>query len=120
MIDRALVSLIVVGNLSFRMVERPEFHTFCQLLNPKANTVIPMTYSTIGRKIDQAFQTHKDSIRKKLQSALSSIHLSVDIWTSPNKHLLLGITADFVDCDTEKHTRATPPLFLGRSQARTH
>jgi hypothetical protein len=106
MIYEALVSLIVVGNLSFRMVERPEFHTFCQLLNPKANTVIPTTHSTIGRKIDQAFQTHKDSIRKKLQSALSSIHLSVDIWTSPNKHLLLGITADFVDCDTEKHTKA--------------
>ena len=49
---------------------------------------------------------HKDTIRKKLQSALSNIHLSVDIWTSPNKHLLLGITVDFVDCDNEKHTKA--------------
>ena len=99
------------------MVERSEFHTFCQLLNPKANTVIPTTHSTIGRKIDQAFQTHKDSIRKKLQSALSSIHLSVDIWTSPNKHLLLGITADFVDCDTEKDTKAllTLPTVKGHS-----
>ena len=101
MIYEALVSLIVVGNLSFQMVERPEFHTFYQRLNSKVNTVIPMTHSTIGRKIDQAFQTHKDSIRKKLQSALS-----VDIWTSLNKYLLLGITADFVDYDTEKHTKA--------------
>jgi hypothetical protein len=29
----------------------------------------------------------------------------VNIWTSLNKHLLLGIIADFVDCDTEKHTK---------------
>ena len=38
--------------------------------------------------------------------ALSNIHLSMDIWTSPNKCLLLAITADFVDCDNEKHTKA--------------
>jgi hypothetical protein len=47
-----------------------------------------------------------DTIRKKLQSALSSIHLSVDIWTSPNKRLLLAITGDFIDCTEEKHTKA--------------
>jgi hypothetical protein len=28
-IDEALVSLIVVRNLPFRLVEWPEFHTFC-------------------------------------------------------------------------------------------
>jgi hypothetical protein len=102
MIDEALVSLIIVGNLSFQKVKQSEFHTFCQLLNPKANRVIPIIHFTIRRKIDQA---HKDSIQKKLQSVLSNIHLSVDIWTSPNKYLLLGITADFVDCNIEKRTK---------------
>ena len=117
MIDETLVSLIVVGNLSFRIVEWFEFYTFCQLLNPKVNTVIPTTYSTIRRKTNQAFQTHKDSIQKKLQSALSSIYLSVDIWTSSNKYLLLRITANFVDCDTEMHTKTLLALPTVKGQS---
>src|SRR5271167_1289295 len=88
-INEALVSLIVVRNLPFRMVEWPEFHTLCQVLNPKSDAFITTAHSTMGIKISQAFQTHKDIVRKKLQSALSNIHLSMDIWTSPNKHLLL-------------------------------
>jgi hypothetical protein len=40
--------------------------------------------------------------------ALTNIHLLVDIWTSPNKYLLLGVTRDFVDCIEEKHLK---PLF---------
>jgi hypothetical protein len=104
-INEALVSLIVVHNLPFRMVEWPEFHTFCQVLNPKSAGFITTAHSQIGRKIKEAWQTHKDTVRKKLQSALSSIHLSVDIWTSLNGHLLLGVTADFVDIE-DKHIKA--------------
>jgi hypothetical protein len=41
----------------------------------------------------------------------------MDIWTAPNKLLFLGITADFVDCEDEKHTKAliTLPKVLGHS-----
>ncbi len=102
----ALVSLIVSNNLSHRLVESPDFHVFCQVLNPKANDVVPQAHSTVGKQIIEAFSNHKDVIRKKLQSALTHIHLSMDIWTAPNNLLMLGITADFVDCEDEKHTKA--------------
>ena len=58
-INEALVSLIVVQNLPFQMVEWPEFHTLCQVLNPKSDTFITTAHSMIGIKIAQAFQTHK-------------------------------------------------------------
>ena len=54
----------------------------------------------------ESWQIHKDTIRKRLQSALCSIHLSVDIWTSPNRHLLLVVTVDFVDYNEEKLVKA--------------
>ena len=79
MIDEALVSLVVVRNLPFSIVEWPEFHTICQALNLHANDVIPKVHSTIKTKIMKAFQDHKDIVRKKLQSALTHIHLSIDI-----------------------------------------
>ena len=41
----------------------------------------------------------------------------MDIWTAPNKLLFLGITADFVDCEDEKHTKAliALPEVVGHS-----
>src|SRR6266516_4667072 len=105
-INEALITLIVVRNLPFRVVEWPEFHAFAQVLNPESSDFITTTHSQITKKIQQSWQTHQDVVRKKLQSAISSIHLSLDIWTSPNRLLLLGICAHFVDCTEEKHTKA--------------
>jgi hypothetical protein len=36
---------------------------------------------------------------------LTNIHLSLDIWTLLNKHLLLRVTGDFIDCIEEKHLK---------------
>jgi len=105
-IDEALVSLIVVGNLSFRFSKLPQFHTFCQTLNPESKDYITTSHSQIPKKIDRCFQTHKDLLRKKLQSAISSIHLSLDVWTSPNRLLLLGMCAHFTDRDQETRSKA--------------
>ena len=68
--------------------------------------MILIVYQTIKTKIIQAFQDHSDIVRKKLQLVLTYIHLSIDIWTSPNQKLLLGITADFVDCKKERYVKA--------------
>ena len=35
----------------------------------------------------------------------------MDIWTSPNNLLLLRITADFVNCEEEKYTKALIALL---------
>jgi hypothetical protein len=105
-INEALITLIVVRNLPFRVIEWPEFRAFCQVLNPESSDFITTTHSQITKQIKLSWQTHQDVVRKKLQSAISSIHLSLDIWTSPNRLLLLGICAHFVDCTQEKHTKA--------------
>jgi hypothetical protein len=105
-INEALISLIIVRNLPFRLVEWPEFHTFCQVINPQSHDYITVAHSQIPKKIHQLWQSRKDIVRKKLQSALSSIHLSLDIWTSPNRLLLLGICAHFVEEGEEKLSKA--------------
>jgi BED zinc finger len=106
MINEALVSLIVVRNLPFRLVEAPEFHTFCATLNPQAADHLATSHNTVSSLVDNTWQIHKDLVRKKLQSAISSIHISLDIWTSPNRHLLLGICAHFIDQPDELRRKA--------------
>lgn len=105
-INEALISLIVTRNLPFRILEWPEFHAFCQVLNPEAKDYILTAHSTIPRLIEKSWNVQKDIVRQKLQSALSSIHLSLDIWTSPNRLLLLGICGHFVDQSQEKLSKA--------------
>ena len=79
------------------MVRWPKFYTFCQVLNLESSNYITIAHSQVTKKIEQSWNYHKDVVRRKLQSAISSIHLSLDIWTSPNRLLLLGIVAHFVD-----------------------
>jgi hypothetical protein len=105
-IDEALVTLIVVRDLPFCIVEWPEFHAFFRVLNPEAKSNIITTHSEVAKKVEKLWLSHKDVVRKKLQSAVSSIHLSLDIWTSPNRLLLLGICAHFVDRSQEKRLKA--------------
>ena len=37
---------------------------------------------------------------------MSCIYISLDIWTSLNRILLLEVVTDFVDCTTEQYTKA--------------
>jgi hypothetical protein len=78
-IDEALVSLIVTRNLPFSLVEWPEFHALCRVLNPESEDYIITAHASVPKKIEQSWQAQKDIVRKKLQSALSSIHLSLNI-----------------------------------------
>jgi hypothetical protein len=96
-IQQALINFIIVQNLPFRVVERKEFHVFCQALNPKSSDLITTTHTEISRMITHSFQLQKDIVRRRVQSALTSIHLSIDIWTSPNNHLLLAVCAHFIN-----------------------
>ena len=105
-IDEALISLIVVRNLSFRLVEWPEFHALCRVLNPESYDYIITSHSSVPKRIERSWQTQRDVVRKKLQSVSSSVHLSLDIWTSPNRLLFLGICAHFVAQHQQKLSKA--------------
>jgi len=50
-INEALVSLVVVRNLPFRLVEWPEFHALCKAFNPQADREIISSHSTLSKKI---------------------------------------------------------------------
>ncbi|KAH8799137.1 hypothetical protein F5884DRAFT_135173 [Xylogone sp. PMI_703] len=65
-INEALISLVVVRNLPFRFIEWSEFHVLCQLLNPESKGFITTAHSQVVKKIEDAWISHKDIIRRKL------------------------------------------------------
>ena len=46
-LTKALISLIIVRNLSFALVEWLEFHTFCQVLNRACKGKITTSHSRV-------------------------------------------------------------------------
>jgi len=98
----ALITLIVVRNLSYNLVEWVEFHTLCQALNKACIGRILTSYSTVYIKTEDAWKKHKHTVRIKLQAAISHIHIALDIWTSPNRYLFLAICAYFTTYEQKK------------------
>jgi hypothetical protein len=49
----------------------------------------------------RTFETQKRRMRQVLQSAISRIRFTVDIWSSPNKLGVLGIVPHFIDSNGE-------------------
>src|SRR3954471_11988555 len=70
-ITAALISLITVRNLPLRLVEWPEFHVFCRVLNPEVDGFITTAHSEVSKMIQASWYSQKDIVRKKVQAAIS-------------------------------------------------
>jgi hypothetical protein len=101
-ITEALISLIIVRNLSFALIKWPEFHTFCQALNRACKSKITTSYSGVYNKVKEAWERYKDIVQRTLQLVVSLIHISLDIWTSPNRWLLLAVCIYFTIYDYKR------------------
>jgi hypothetical protein len=66
-ITEALVTLIIVRNLSFYIVKWAEFHTLCQALNKECKSMITTTHSQVKERVKEAWIKHKDVVRRELQ-----------------------------------------------------
>ncbi|KAK3360342.1 hypothetical protein B0T25DRAFT_535425 [Lasiosphaeria hispida] len=61
-ITQAIVSLIVIKNLSFQIIKSPYFHALCKALNPTASNKILSSHSTIKEHVRKSWLFHKDLI----------------------------------------------------------
>ena len=51
----------------------------------------------MSRLLDDTYRCKKDEVRQELSDALGKIHLGFDLWTSPNRHAVMAVTAHFLD-----------------------
>jgi hypothetical protein len=94
-----------------------------RFLNPGVLSVLPTSSQTIREWVMRTFETQKQRLRQILQSAISRIHFTVDIWSSPNKLGILGLVAHFIDSNGELVSycvalREIPGKHSGENQAR--
>jgi hypothetical protein len=67
-----------------------------QAPRPEALDIIPAHGSTARNWALQRFHTSRAVVRTYLREASSKVHISCDMWTSPNGHALLGVVGSLV------------------------
>ncbi len=90
------VRWISACGIAFRMVEIEEFRDLIQYLNKEVNNHLPKAHATIQSWTIRTYRAEKVRIRQKVQSALSKVHFTTDLWTSPNSLAILGIIGHYI------------------------
>lgn len=100
--EEACVRLIAVRNLPHSILDWPEFWSVILSINYMAKGIIRLTRKSVPKLIEATFCLHLDQLKKKLQNALSWIHFSLDMWTSPSKTGYQAVVAHWADAETRQ------------------
>lgn len=98
-VNIALCELITRHSLPLSIIESLEFHTLLGLLHPGIHKIIIKNRVTFRAYVIAIWNKTQLRIIEALKASQSEIHLSLDIWTSPNNLLFLGVIAHFVRND---------------------
>jgi hAT family C-terminal dimerisation region len=91
-----LIEWIVVMHITFSQVESEWFRRFLTVLSPNLAEWIPRAGNTVRAWIITEFQRHQEAVKRELHTSKSRIHLSFDLWTSPNNMAFVGIVGHFM------------------------
>jgi hAT family C-terminal dimerisation region len=91
-----LIEWIVVMHITFSQVENEWFRRFLAALSPSLEGWIPRAGNTVKAWILKEFERRQEGIKKRLHTSKSRIHLSFDLWTSPNNMAFVGVVGHFM------------------------
>ena len=88
--------MIIDADLPLAFVENTYFQELLRLLDPElAQTLGRRT--AIRSNLHKMYETQRVVVQQELKHTLTAIHLSFDLWTSPNRHSMMAIVAHFID-----------------------
>jgi hypothetical protein len=96
-LEQLYVQWITAHGVPFNQVRWPKFRAFLEYISPEANCLLPHSPTTVSSWVTRIYTQEKEHIKQGLQSALSSIHFTVDMWTSPNFLSMFGVIAHYTD-----------------------
>jgi hypothetical protein len=97
-----LLKWIIQMHIVLIVVESDSFRELVLFIAPALESFLVQSANTIRRWILQLFDRQSLVIKKKLARARSRIHISFDLWTSPNHRAFVGIVAHWLDEDLKK------------------
>jgi len=105
-----LIRWLVYCHIAYYQIENAFFLELMQHAHKGLAKLIPSRTTIRGWVINE-FRKQKRQLRNDLREARSNIHLSFDLWTSPNYYAIIAIVAHYID---KNGTRQTKLLAMRR------
>ncbi|KAF4332011.1 ribonuclease H [Fusarium beomiforme] len=90
----SMVGLLTHRRLPFSAVTWDEMQDVMLSCNPAIEDLIMTSRHEAMRHITANFSLYQLQLKAKLQRAVSKVHISTDLWTSPHRHGVLAINWD--------------------------
>ena len=97
--QEALISILTRRRVPFSAIEWGEFKQLALACNPYIKDSLITSRRTMVRHIAANYDFYSSEIKDSLATTASPIHISTDLWTSPHRHSLLAVCAQWVDKD---------------------
>jgi hypothetical protein len=93
-----LIRWVVERHIPFTVVEDVNFQQMLQSLNATVKDHLVKNGDSVRNWIEDEFVEAKRTIQEVLRKAKSKIHISCDLWTSPNGYTMCGVASHFIGC----------------------
>lgn len=87
---------ITACSLPLRLVECPEFRSLLTYINEDVDKYLPSSHNTIGTWVLRQYEIEKAIKQQQVRNARSKVHVSCDLWTSPNTKAILVAVATYL------------------------
>jgi len=94
----------MVMHITLSQVENDWFRQFLAALSPQLEPWIPKAGNIVRAWILAEFERRQGEIKKQLYSSKSRIHLSFDLWTSPNNIAFVGVIGYYMSSQYKVET----------------
>ena len=99
-----LIRWLVYCHIAYYQIENAYFLEMVQYMHKGLAKLIP-SRTTIRSWVVSEFRKQKRQLRDDLRDARSNIHLSFDLWTSPNYYAIIAIVAHYIDKNGLRQTK---------------
>ena len=93
----SITSLLTRRRLPFSTVSWDEMQDIMLAGNPAIRDLLLTSRTAAMRHIAVNFDLYASQLRAQLQTAVSKVHFSTDLWKSPHRHEILAVCARWVD-----------------------
>lgn len=108
--ERILVSWVTCSHIPFTVVESPYFQRLLTMLSERSPLLLQTSHNSLKASVMKDFARRRALVKSWIHRRKSTkIHLSFDLWSSPNGYGMLAIVAHFV---SDRYTLEAPLLSL--------
>ncbi|KAM5529114.1 transposase-like protein [Fusarium oxysporum f. sp. phaseoli] len=110
------VGYIIDSNLPFSTFESTYLQELFRQLDSDLYAQIPWGRTSAKKELEDILSLKKAAVREELDEAVTQIHISFDLWTSPNRLAFISIFGHFIDRSNSHQSR----LLAFRRQIGSH